>query len=222
MASGPRRASPPAGGASHSNRLHLHGIRELPSGHDPEIAAIFRDMRFATGLTVAETARRLETTERTIEALEEGTLLALPEWPETSRIVMAYAGLLGLDARPMLRRIHAQLVPPPPLRPSAPQGDGGHRERVGSTTPPQAASRRDRPRGRYRRLRALAGVVKWALLLSLCVGIGYGTVAVILQPRLVYTVIESLPEPLPRLARIAIELLRPTDGEAPRADNPAR
>lgn len=104
----------------------------MPAGQDEEIAVIFREMRKATELSLEQLSVRLKTPVRTIEALEAGAILALPEWTETSRVVTAYTGLLGLDSRPVLRRLKAQLpqealaaapgtaTPPAPPRPRPP------------------------------------------------------------------------------------------------------
>jgi len=72
---------------------------------DDDVGDIFRTMRQALGLSPSAIAAKLETPTATITALETGTLANLPEWQETSRIVTAYAGLLDLDCRPILRRI---------------------------------------------------------------------------------------------------------------------
>jgi hypothetical protein len=90
-------------------RLHIHGIREMPSGYDAEVAALFRDLRAASHLSETDLAQRLATRIDVVQALEQGALYALPPWPETCRIVNGYGALLNLDVRPLLRRIYAQL-----------------------------------------------------------------------------------------------------------------
>ena len=72
---------------------------------DGDIADIFLTMRQALGLSPAALAAKLKTTTAAIAALESGVLTDLPEWKETERVVTAYAGLLDLDCRPILRRI---------------------------------------------------------------------------------------------------------------------
>jgi len=72
---------------------------------DDDVGDIFRTMRQALGLSPSAIAAKLETPIATITALETGALADLPEWQETSRVVTAYAGLLDLDCRPILRRI---------------------------------------------------------------------------------------------------------------------
>jgi len=210
MASGPRRPLPPYFGAEDPSRLHLRAIRELPSGQDAEVASIFRDMRQATGLTVPLLAFRLRTTERTIEALEEGALLALPEWPETSRVIMAYAAMLNLDARPVLRRIHAQLMPQAPLRDAAtmppahqPPAQPGPNVR---RTPPQ-------PRRRSR-------ILKWVPLLAMVVTATVGAFLAVEKPQLIVSVTDRMPDPIPKLARFGIDLLRPVGQAVTRSDDP--
>lgn len=103
-------------------RLHLRSIEELPSFIDEEIADLFREMREATGLLQDGIAATLETGATTIDALERGDIRALPSWPETNRVVVAYAGMLGLDPDPVLRRIMLQLPPEHPRRPKTEQG----------------------------------------------------------------------------------------------------
>lgn len=108
-------------------RLHIHAIKELPSDQDAEIAVIFREMRHALELSLEQLSAKLNTPVATLQALETGAIRALPDWTETSRIVSSYAGLMGLDSRPVLRRIKAQLqargakTAPPPEPQAAPQ-----------------------------------------------------------------------------------------------------
>jgi transcriptional regulator with XRE-family HTH domain len=81
----------------------------MPAGFDAEVAELFRDLRLASNLSEPELAQRLDTHVETVQALEQGTLYALPPWPETSRIITAYGTLLALDVRPLLRRVYAQV-----------------------------------------------------------------------------------------------------------------
>ncbi|MDA7947887.1 MAG: helix-turn-helix domain-containing protein [Hyphomicrobiaceae bacterium] len=80
----------------------------MPSAQDTELATIFREMRRAMGVSRERIAGRLATSVETIDVLESGDLLALPEWSEVSRVVTAYAAQLGLDSRPILRRMKGQ------------------------------------------------------------------------------------------------------------------
>ena len=77
----------------------------MPAEHDEDLAVIFKEMRRALGLSMEQIAGRLATSAEIIAGLESGALPALPESSELHRIVTAYAALLGLDARPILRRI---------------------------------------------------------------------------------------------------------------------
>ena len=95
--------------ASTGQRLHIHGIKEMPAGYDAEVAELFRDLRAASNLSEADLASRLATRLEVVRALEQGALYALPPWAETSRVVNAYGLLLNLDVRPLLRRIYAQV-----------------------------------------------------------------------------------------------------------------
>ena len=90
-------------------RLHIHGIREMPAGYDAEVAELFRDLRSASSLTKSDLAARLATRVEVVQALEQGALYALPPWAETCRVVNGYGAMLNLDVRPLLRRIYAQL-----------------------------------------------------------------------------------------------------------------
>lgn len=67
-----------------------------------EAARFFHDLRGALGLTPIQAAQALATRVDIVVALEAGQIGALPPWPETSRIVRTYAGLAGLDPRPVL------------------------------------------------------------------------------------------------------------------------
>lgn len=82
----------------------------MPAGQDVELATLFCDLRQALNEPQEIVAIRLGTTVDVVDALERGALASLPPWEETSRIVMDYAEMLGLDARPILRRIHAHKV----------------------------------------------------------------------------------------------------------------
>ena len=90
-------------------RLHIHGIREMPAGYDAEVAELFRDLRSASSMTESDLAARLATRVEVVQALEQGALYALPPWAETCRVVNGYGAMLNLDVRPLLRRIYAQL-----------------------------------------------------------------------------------------------------------------
>lgn len=105
----PPVAGPSLAAASIGGRLHIHGIKEMPAGHDAEVAELFRDLRAASGLSEADLAGQLATRIEVVQALENGALYALPPWVETNRIVTRYGALLNLDVRPLLRRIHAQV-----------------------------------------------------------------------------------------------------------------
>jgi len=90
-------------------RLHIHGIKEMPAGYDAEVAELFRDLRSASSLSESDLAARLSTRVEVVQALEQGALYALPPWAETCRVVNGYGAMLNLDVRPLLRRIYAQL-----------------------------------------------------------------------------------------------------------------
>jgi hypothetical protein len=163
MPAEPPDGAVPRGARAAGRRLHIHGIKEMPAGFDAELAALFRDLRGATNLSLGDLAGQLGTQPNVIQALEEGAVYALPPWPETERVVDGYGALLGLDVRPLLRRIHAQLTadiaepvrrtqpaapqvsppPPPPnggqMRPMPPLGPVAEQARP--TAQPQAQPR---------------------------------------------------------------------------------
>ena len=104
------QAGPEPVHASHRwMRVGLTGIAEAVATRDEHLAVLFQRMRQALRLPVSDVAEKLGTTPNRILAMEDGALLALADWPETMRIVTAYAGMLDLDARPILHRIRTQL-----------------------------------------------------------------------------------------------------------------
>ncbi len=110
MATSPRSATVKVSAdASAGDRLHIHGIKEMPAGYDAEVAELFQDLRAASGLSEADLAAQLATRPEVVQALEQGALFALPPWPETYRVVATYGTLLNLDVQPLLRRIYAQV-----------------------------------------------------------------------------------------------------------------
>lgn len=72
-------------------------------------ARYFVEMRHHLRLSPEEVAGWLNTTPDTIMALEQGATHRLPMWPETVRIVTAYAGALNVDGTALLRLIAAEL-----------------------------------------------------------------------------------------------------------------
>lgn len=109
---GDQRARPggaAAGGEGASTRLGVRSIAEVSEVRDKELAVIFAEMRRASGVSKEQIAGRLATSVATVDALEAGALAQLPEWNEVKRIVTAYAAQLGLDSRPILRRIQGRL-----------------------------------------------------------------------------------------------------------------
>lgn len=109
-----QNASAPAGGGL------LLGAIEAPAGTDEQLGQWFRQFRQATGLTPVMIAARLGTDPAVLQAFEAGAVLALPDWPETSRIVMAYARMVGVDPHVALNRIRAQRTAGAPTQPHPP------------------------------------------------------------------------------------------------------
>lgn len=60
-----------------------------------------------------QAAQALATRVDIIAALETGQIGALPPWPETCRVVRTYAGLAGLDPRPVLHVLEQLFIAAP-------------------------------------------------------------------------------------------------------------
>lgn len=93
----------------HSRVRSAHG----PAGavHAPlvdiaaDVSRFFSDLRRALGLSPPQAAQVLATRIDIVLALEAARFDMLPPWPETCRIVRAYAGFAGLDPRPVLHSL---------------------------------------------------------------------------------------------------------------------
>jgi hypothetical protein len=277
--------APSSGGGGGDSRLHIRAITEMPAGHDTELGLIFQEMRRAADVSREQIAGRLATPLETIEALESGALLALPEWSELTRIVTAYTALLGLDARPILRRMEGQLgqskpapvaqtpvapasappvpptqktatpasanasglpippsakapleptrgaplppgqTPPPPpsgaFRPQPAQGPATSHQPQASTQPQAPlfedaaiAEPEDKPKGR------MAGLVKtllnWVVLIGFVAVLGSGLWYAAKHPRMVWSGLDALPQPISSAVRRAWNFMRPLDNEPAR------
>lgn len=268
-------SAPPPDGGEKESRLHIRGIREMPAEHDEQIAIIFKEMRRASGESKEQIAGRLATTVEMIGKLERGAVQELPVWSELERIVTAYTARLGLDARPVLRRLKAQITveeplvtpppaparppaaPPTPARASTPP-PGALPMPPAAAEPPQAANApsqspappmKDRPAppmpeaapaqpqpsapareaqdgkpGTRRLAVSLRPVMNWMILLGFVAALGAGVWYAAKRPRAVWSALDSLPEPVPRLMRSAWELVRPLEElkPGPRASDPAQ
>lgn len=240
--------APPPDDGDDDSRLHIRAITEMPAGHDAELATIFREMRRASGISQAQMAGRLATPLETIEALENGALLALPEWPELTRIITAYAALLGLDSRPIMRRLEGQLganqpasspglaapgppmppsamAPPPPSRAAPPSPRRSPLPRPPGAAPPPpsqpqpqaratAPAPEKKPKGRMARL--MRGALSWAVLIGFVAALGSGVWYAAKSPRKVWSALDTLPEPIPRIVRSAWNFMRPLDNKSAR------
>ncbi|MGI9384433.1 MAG: helix-turn-helix domain-containing protein [Methyloligellaceae bacterium] len=206
---------------------------EPPERSDDDLAVIFCEMRRAVQLTREQLAERLLTDVETVAALEDGVVQQLPDPGETSRVVATYTNLLGLDARPILRRIEARRAtlgeaePPPPPPPSQP-------EPAFDPLPPALAESSDvlfddadydaddltdqyvEPVEKPPRFN-IGRLVRRLVLLAVLGGIGFGVWQMAQQPQLFWTTVNVLPEPIPRYVRSAWDLVRPLEKEAPRA-----
>jgi len=176
--------------------------RKAKPGHqDERIAAIFQDMRKVSGLTPGQLAKKLGTRLGTIAALEKGAIGALPDWPESSRVIKEYANLVQIDAGPLLRHVALELAPSPAetaavKRKSAPDKSG---------TDGGAKSKSQKPRRRSR-------TGSWlSVLLVFMVGVGAAGYYAVQNPQLAKSALASLPEPVARAIRSARALFDQTN-----------
>ncbi len=275
---------PPPDGGDDESRLHISAITEMPAGHDAELATIFREMRRAAGISTEQVAGRLATPVETIEALENGNLLALPDWPELNRIITAYAALLGLDSRPILRRLEGQLgadkpaaaapvpaapeaftpdpstqkparpasagssgppmppsampsppptsaAPPPPRRSPLPQPPGAvppppppsSQPRQQPQSPPQSppqpeaqpytgdAGMETEEKPKRRMAQFIKPLINWVILIGFVAALGSGLWYAAKHPRMVWSTLDTLPEPIPRVMRSVWNFMRPLE-----------
>ncbi len=116
-----------------------------PSVPDPGIASYFVWMRRETGLSIHQTAAILHTEAYVIDALEAGDTASLPAWPQTARIVHAYAALTGVDASAPLNAIYARwpanLSKPKPARRKVEAVDAAKTKRIKAAMSVRNASR---------------------------------------------------------------------------------
>ena len=84
--------------SAHPN-LNAH---RSPDAARANIARLFFDLRSALRVTPQQLALHLQATPSTLLALEYGDFEHLPVWSETSRVVIAYTALAGIDGRPVL------------------------------------------------------------------------------------------------------------------------
>ncbi|WP_291163224.1 helix-turn-helix domain-containing protein [Hyphomicrobium sp.] len=73
------------------------------------IGQFFIDLRRALRLTLPQAAEYLQVRPEVIEALETGHVEYLPDWADTSAIVMTYTSMAGINGRPALNAI-GQLI----------------------------------------------------------------------------------------------------------------
>lgn len=246
-------AAPPPDDDPTGRRVQIRGIREMPTGYDSEIGNIFCEMRRASQLTKEQLAERFATDLSTIDALETGALLALPDWAETSRVVEAYTEALGLDGRPILRRMALQLSPdataqrssappsPPPAPPTPPtppvsieaaepaprvRDDLDAYDNFDPLPPPPEIDEamaiestqafEPPPAADHTPKRSIVGrMARWAMILMMIGASGAGLWFLSQRPGGIMSVVDNLPDPIPRYTRAAWELLGPLDETIP-------
>lgn len=82
-----------------------------PAVPPAEIATVFVQLRHYLQISLYQAAALLNTEPDVITALETGTLSDLPAWPETVRIVSAYASLANIDPAPVLSCLESHVRP---------------------------------------------------------------------------------------------------------------
>lgn len=197
------RDSRPRGPAAALRPVSDASLQPAAAGNDVQIGHIFRNMRSAMRLPREAIARRLATTPRTIEDLENGAVSSLPHWRETTRIVRAYCELLRLDPQPLLWRMQSQ------AQASGAYMDDDPPTRSGATRPAgpapsllrKAQAKNNAPargRRRARRLFALSAP------LALVAAVFYLAQA---APAPIYRAIGLLPAPVAGAARAGMDNL---------------
>ena len=73
------------------------------------ISRLFLDLRAALRVTPHQIAAHLMVQPDTIGALETGHFELLPPWAETTRLVMTYTAMAGIDGRPVLAALASVL-----------------------------------------------------------------------------------------------------------------
>lgn len=94
-----RRNQGDAGGA------RLAPASPLVASFDAELGQIFLRMRTLLGYSLWDMARAVGGEPMVIADLEAGAIGSLPQWPELTRLINAYAALTGVDASPIFNRI---------------------------------------------------------------------------------------------------------------------
>lgn len=134
---GAQVAQRPIAQSAHSAHIETNQAANAPAanadGHQARanIARLLFDLRNAMRLTPHQAAAHIQTTVETIQALETGHFEYLPAWPETSRVVMAYAAMAGIDGRAVLAAL-ASVISQPVAAPVAPHHavHAGHHAQV--------------------------------------------------------------------------------------------
>ena len=168
-----------------------------PSGSDPQIGQIFRNMRATLRAPREAIARRLATTPGVIEDLENGSVASLPHWRETVRIVRTYCEILRLNPDPLLWRID-QL-----LRGGA--GAPADESLARPAGPPPLALRKPPSREPMPRQRG-TGVGRLLLLATPPVVVAGAVSLAILVPGPIYRTISQLPASVAEPTRVGLDL----------------
>ena len=160
------------------------------------IARLLFDLRNAMRLTPQQAAAQLQTTVETIQALETGHFEYLPVWPETARIVMAYAAMAGIDGRPVLAAL-ASIIRQPVAAPVAPQRAGHHlqvdRLRQAGTAFAKGAKRL--PAGAIKQVRERPERAFYAVSLPL------GLMLLLLNTSVLQAAFDHVPRPVSRMTQ---------------------
>lgn len=154
------------------------------------LARFFVDLRRALRLTLPQAADYLRVSSDVIEALETGDVEFLPPWPDTARLILAYASMANIDGRPVLTALGHLISLLPTELPEVPETRSGRaRGHVAHATRPLGRARsaiasgaRNLPKDaihqiRERPKRALYALSVPLLLVLLFQGISFSMIA---------------------------------------------
>ena len=161
------------------------------------ISRLFLDLRAALRVTPHQIAAHLMVQPDTIGALETGHFELLPPWAETTRIVMTYTAMAGIDGRPVLAalagvfQVSAEAAKAPRLKPSQRLKVRRLRQ-AGSAL---ASGARRLPAGALNQVRQRPERAFYAVSLPL------GILLLILNTSVLHAAISHVPRPVARMAQ---------------------
>jgi hypothetical protein len=93
----------------YASRGTIHPFEHLAHNR-AVVARFFCDLRHFLRLTLPQAAYYLQVQPQVIEALETGQVEYLPPWAETSRVIMTYSAMAGVDGGAVLNAVGALLA----------------------------------------------------------------------------------------------------------------